>query len=99
MRKEVLKTINRVYHSGLTSTSGGNISCCDEDGNIFITPSGKDKGTLVESDIAKVLPDGTQIGEYAPSMELPFHSNIYRLRKDIKAIVHAHAPAAVAYAI
>ncbi len=97
-REKVLETINRVYHSGLTSTSGGNISAIDQDGHIFITPSGKDKGTLVASDIAEVLPTGEKLGEYAPSMELPFHSNIYKLRPDIKGVVHAHAPAVVAYA-
>ena len=99
MRKDVLDTMNRVYHTGLTSTSGGNISAMDDEGNIFITPSGKDKGTLVEEDIVKVLSDGKKIGIYPPSIELPFHTNIYKLRKDIKAVVHAHAPAIVAYAI
>ncbi|MGN0771036.1 MAG: class II aldolase/adducin family protein [Christensenellales bacterium] len=98
MKQKVLDTMNRVYHSSLTSTSGGNISAIDDDGHIFITPSGKDKGTLEVNDIAEVLPDGTRIGQYAPSMELPFHSNIYKMRADVKAVVHAHAPAVVAYA-
>ena len=98
MKQKVLDTMNRVYHSALTSTSGGNISAIDQDGHIFITPSSKDKGTLAVDDIAEVLPDGTRIGQYPPSMELPFHSNIYKMRSDLKAVVHAHAPAVVAYA-
>ena len=44
----VLETINRVYYNGLTTTSGGNISCMDNEGTIYITPSGVDKGTLKE---------------------------------------------------
>lgn len=97
-KEQVLLAMNRVYSNALTTTSGGNISAIDERGHIFITPSGIDKGTLTIDDIVEVLPDGTCIGRHYPSMELPFHSNIYRECNDVKAIVHAHAPAAVAYA-
>lgn len=95
---EVLNTMNRVYAHALTTTSGGNVSAVDDEENVWITPSGIDKGTLTPPDIAKVLPDGSWEGRYAPSMEIPFHAGIYRLRKDIRGIVHAHAPAVVAYA-
>lgn len=98
IKQQVLTAMERVYSNALTTTSGGNISAIDERGHIFITPSSIDKGTLTLDDIVEVLPDGTCIGKHKPSMELPFHSNIYKSCKDIKAIVHAHAPAAVAYA-
>ncbi len=98
VKEQVLEAMRRVYSNALTTTSGGNISAMDERGHIFITPSGIDKGTLTIDDIVEVLPDGTKIGRHAPSMELPFHSNIYKACPDIKAVVHAHAPAAVAYA-
>lgn len=98
VKEQVLTAMDRVYSNALTTTSGGNISAIDKDGHIFITPSGIDKGTLTIDDIVEVCPDGKRIGRHVPSMELPFHSNIYRECKDIKAIVHAHAPAAVAYA-
>lgn len=97
-RETVKRTIDRVYRMGLTTTSGGNISMMDGDGAIYITPSGIDKGTLKTDDLSKVLPNGKRVGKYAPSMELPFHGNIYRIRADIRGIVHAHAPAVVAYA-
>lgn len=98
VRLSVLETMNRVYAHALTTTSGGNISGVDEEGNVWITPSGIDKGTLEPEDIAKVYQDGSWEGRHAPSMEIPFHSGIYRLRPDIRGIVHAHAPAVVAYA-
>ena len=94
----VLETINRVYYNGLTTTSGGNISCMDSNGTIYITPSGVDKGSLKDEDIMTVKKDGTIEGKHTPSMELPFHSNIYKCRGDIRAVVHAHAPSVVAYA-
>ncbi|MDD2619020.1 MAG: class II aldolase/adducin family protein, partial [Bacteroidales bacterium] len=43
--------ISRIYHSGMTTTSGGNISIRDENGDIWVTPSGIDKGTLNPRDI------------------------------------------------
>ena len=49
--EQIVLLINRVYQKGLTTTSGGNLSIRDSEGNIWITPSGKDKGTLVPSDI------------------------------------------------
>lgn len=98
LREQVAEAMSRVYHRGLTTTSGGNISATDGEGRIFITPSGIDKGTLTAEAISEMRPDGTQTGKYAPSMELPFHSNIYRTCKDVRAIVHAHSPAIVAYA-
>lgn len=98
-RIAVWETINRVYKNGLTSTSGGNISAMSDDGTVFITPSGKDKGTLLPEDIAEVRPNGEIIGKFVPSIELPFHKKMYALRPDVKGIVHAHAPAAVAYAL
>lgn len=98
VRLSVLETMNRVYARALTTTSGGNVSGVDEAGNVWITPSGIDKGTLEPEDIAKVYSDGSWEGRHAPSMEIPFHSGIYRLRPDVRGIVHAHAPAVVAYA-
>lgn len=98
LKEQVAEAMQRVYASGLTTTSGGNISACDEEGVVFITPSGIDKGSLTPDDIAVVAPGKKVSGKYAPSMELPFHGDVYRACKDVKAIVHAHSPAIVAYA-
>lgn len=91
-RKFVLANINRVYKNGLTTTSGGNLSVRDKDDNIYITPSGKDKGTLELEDICKVTAKGDIEGAYKPSMELPFHSKIYKIRPNINAVMHVHSP-------
>ncbi|MEG1508920.1 MAG: class II aldolase/adducin family protein [Clostridia bacterium] len=95
----VIKYINKVYKNGLTTTSGGNLSVKDAEGNIYITPSGKDKGTLVAEDICKVTPTGEVIGKFAPSIELPFHSLIYKLRPEINAVLHVHSPKIVSYTL
>lgn len=55
--EQISVIIGRIYRSGMTTTSGGNISIRDADGNIWITPSGIDKGALTARDIVCVKPD------------------------------------------
>lgn len=98
-RDQITMIIDKVYRSGLTTTSGGNISIIDESGDIWVTPSAIDKGSLRASDIVCVKKDGTITGRHKPSSEYPFHKAIYEARPDIKAVVHAHPPALVSFSI
>lgn len=91
--------MKRIYDRGLTTTSGGNLSIRDDAGNIWITPAGTDKGELAPEDIVCVHPDGSYTGKYKPSSELPFHSMIYHVRPDLKAVLHAHPVAPMAFSI
>lgn len=97
--EQIVLLINRVYQKGLTTTSGGNLSILDSEGNVWITPSGIDKGSLTPDDICKVLPDGTIIGKHKPSVELPIHKLVYKTRADVRAVLHAHPPAMVSYSL
>jgi L-fuculose-phosphate aldolase len=83
----------------MTTTSGGNLSIHDDNGDIWITPAGIDKGTLRREDMICVHPDGSKAGPHRPSSELPFHQEIYRTRPDIRGIVHAHPVALVAFSL
>ena len=96
---QLVMFMQRIYDKGLTTTSGGNLSILDDDGNIWITPAGVDKGTLSRHDIICVKPDGTQVGPHRPSSELPFHAAVYKMRPDLKAVLHAHPPALVSFSI
>jgi len=97
--QQIVLVIGRIYNRGLTTTSGGNISIIDDDGDIWITPAGVDKGSLRPSDIMCIKKDGSVIGKHKPSSEFPFHKAIYDMRPDIKAIIHAHPPALVSFSI
>jgi len=98
-RDQITLVMQRIYERVLTTTSGGNLSILDDEGNIWITPTGVDKGLMKPSDIVCVKKDGTIIGNHRPSSEYPFHLAIYNERPDIKAIVHAHPPGMVAFSI
>ncbi len=98
-KDQITEIIKRIYQAGMTTTSGGNISIKDVDGNIWVTPSAVDKGSLTRKDIICVKPSGEVIGLHKPSSEFPFHKAIYEIRPDIKAIIHAHPPALVSFSI
>jgi len=98
-RDQIVLIIKRIYERGLTTTSGGNISITDDNGDIWITPTAIDKGSLRPSDIVCIKVDGTIKGRHRPSSEFPFHQAIYKIRPDIKAIIHAHPPALVSFSI
>jgi L-fuculose-phosphate aldolase len=98
-RDELLRTMDRIYRYRMTTTSGGNLSIRDANGDIWITPSRVDKGGLRREDIVCVHRDGAAEGLHPPSSEFPFHQAIYEARPDLGAIVHAHPVALVAFSI
>ena len=98
-RDEITRVMHRIYSYQMTTTSGGNLSIRDDDGDIWISPARVDKGNLTRDDIVCVRSDGSTSGLHPPSSELPFHQAIYDARDDIRAIVHAHPVALVAFSI
>ena len=97
--EQLVAIMRRIYDRDMTTLSGGNLSIRDEEGTIWITPAGMDKGHLTPADIIRVAPDGGVHGPHRPSSELPFHRRIYAARPDLRAVVHAHAPALVTFSI
>ena len=98
-RDAIMRTMERIYRYRMTTTSGGNLSVRDDDGSIWITPARVDKGSLRRDDVVCVRPDGSVEGPHPPSSEFPFHRAIYTSRPDLRAIVHAHPVALVAFSI
>ena len=94
-----MQMMDRIYRYRMTTTSGGNLSIRESNGDIWVTPSRVDKGSLRRDDIVCVRNDGKVEGLHPPSSELPFHQAIYAVRPDLGAIVHAHPVALVAFSI
>ncbi len=97
--ERLVQAMARIYQYRMTTTSGGNLSIREDDGSIWITPARVDKGALRAEDIVRVFADGRSEGRHKPSSEFPFHQQIYAQRPDLKAIVHAHPVALVAFSI
>lgn len=90
-REETAATMRRLYERGLTTCSGGNVSLRIEDNIVAITPSSTDKAYIQPGDIAVVdLAGNILSGSKKTSIETAMHLSVYRARKDIRALVHAH---------
>lgn len=96
---QLVMMMDRIYSYGMTTTSGGNLSIKDENGDVWITPGSIDKGNLTRKDMVCIHPDGSMEGIHKPSSEYPFHLKLYEVRSDVKAVLHAHSPALVAFSI
>jgi L-fuculose-phosphate aldolase len=85
----------RHYHAALS----GNISTRISEDCILCTRHGADKGDLSIDDIIVCSMDGTKVaGNGNPTSEFAMHRMAYRERPDIRAVIHAHPPAATAFA-
>jgi len=97
LKRDLAHTIRRLYERGLVSGVGGNASVLlPSRKQMLITPAGYFKGGVAEGDILRVSLDGRAQGKGKPSSELPTHLTVYRVRKDVGAVVHGHPPTAVA---
>jgi L-fuculose-phosphate aldolase len=96
---EILQAMERIYRYRMTTTSGGNLSICQPDGDVWITPARVDKGGLAREDIVCVRAAGDVDGIRVPSSELPIHRQIRERRPELRGIVHAHPVALVAFSL
>jgi L-fuculose-phosphate aldolase len=97
-RKEVSRFMRRLYEHGLTSTSGGNISFRISDDIILLTPSATDKGRMKWKEVGIMTILGENLTpSLKPSIESEMHLSVYRKKKEVKAIVHAHPVFASAF--
>lgn len=95
---EVFRLLNEI---NLTFGFSGNISVrAPEDGLFIITPSGLKKARLNPEDMVIVDFQGNIAeGVRKPSVETRMHLEIYRNRKDVKAIIHAHPVYSTVFAV
>jgi L-fuculose-phosphate aldolase len=98
-RDQIAEIMDRIYRYGMTTTSGGNLSIRDDNGDIWITPGGTDKGVMTPSEVVH-MHEGKAVGTVLkPSSEHPFHRAVYEARSDVGAVLHAHPPALVAFSV
>jgi L-fuculose-phosphate aldolase len=109
--REISKVSNYLYDKGLVPGKSGNISCkFSENGvtKVAITPSGVSLKSVTPEEIVIVDMNGNKIEENngdnrkipirKPSSEVFMHLNIYKIRDDVKSIVHTHSPIATGFA-
>ncbi|HXY04613.1 MAG TPA: class II aldolase/adducin family protein [Terriglobales bacterium] len=98
-RREIV-SFGRMLHSrGFVAATDGNLSVRLNKRHILATPTAMSKGSLRGSDLVTVDMDGDLIaGSRHVSSEIAMHLLIYKLRPEIRGIVHAHPPTATGFA-
>lgn len=99
LKQEIVKAGKRLADKGLSPGFSGNISTrCGR--YFWVTPSGFALDDFCEEDLVLVDENFRVIdGKNKPSSETKMHLEIYKIRPDIGAIVHCHAPKASAFAV
>ena len=93
LRLEIIKICRKLESKGLIAASDGNVSCRAGRDCMLITPTGVSKGDIEPEEIAKASMRGELLeGPIRPSSEILMHVQVYRMRPDVLAVVHAHPP-------
>ena len=96
IKAEIIKYSKMLNSRKLSALRSGNISARYKEG-FLITPSGKKYSSLKTRDIVFVSLEGKfDKKKGIPSSEWQFHQDIYKNKKEAKAIVHAHSTNATA---
>lgn len=96
----LIATAKRCFDLRLQTNAGGNLSVrLDSADAIVIKPSGVGFNECTRESLQVVHLDGTiEPSPHKPSKDLGFHLDLYRIRGDIRAVVHCHSPWATGYA-
>lgn len=98
-KNAILEAGRRLYLRAYVAANDGNISARMEDGTVWATPTGVSKGFMTEQMLVHLAPDGAVLeGTWKVSSEIAMHLAIYRENPDLAGVVHAHCPAATAFA-
>ncbi len=99
-RHEIAAICRQLYNKGLLAGADGNISVKCGDGTIVATPRGAHKGFIEPEQLVVTDSSGTVIeGPGEVSTEFPMHLAIYQADPECMAIVHTHAPCALALSL
>jgi L-fuculose-phosphate aldolase len=103
LKEQVVFVAKESDRMGMCKHKSGNFSILDpETGYVVITPSGVAREVLTIEHVCVLDLDANVIEmktEAKPSSEALMHLEVYKVRKDVKAIVHTHALYSTAFAV
>lgn len=99
-KQTILEIGRRMYAKNFVASNDGNISCKVSETTLWCTPTGVSKGFMTDDMLVLMDTDGNVLrGNRKPSSEIKMHLRVYKENPGVKAVVHAHPPAATSYAI
>ena len=98
-RDEIVRYGRMLHERCFVAAMDGNLSVRLDDDRILVTPTCLSKGSMRPADMVIVDLEGQRVaGRRNVTSEVGMHLLIYRMRPDVKAIVHAHPPTATGFA-
>ena len=98
-REEIVRLGRLLHQKDYVAATDGNLTVRLDTDRVLATPTGMSKGMMDPDDMVVVDLQGRKIaGHRAVSSEIRMHLLVYRLRPDIRGVVHAHPVTATAYA-
>lgn len=99
LREDVVRVGRLMFDKGWVAANDGNITIRLEDGRILATPTGVCKGMMQPDDLIVCDLEGAKLcGERERTSEMAMHLTVYRMRPDVKSVLHAHPPVATGFA-
>ena len=99
LRREIVRIGAMLHHCGFIAATDGNLSVRLDHDRVLVTPTGMSKGMMTPADLVIVDMHGDKIkGRRQATSEIGMHLLIYKMRPDIRSIVHAHPPTATGFA-
>ena len=100
--RALCEVVDELYAGGLITATGGNVTTRVTAGadELWITPSQSFKGKLDLSQLVRIDLDGDPVasGTRSPSSERLMHVVVYRVKPEVEAVIHCHAPNATVLA-
>jgi len=99
LRQDIVEVGRLVFQKGWIAANDGNISIRLDESRVLCTPTGVCKGMMHPDDLIICDLEGNKlIGRKERTSEIMMHLTIYKLRPDVRAVVHAHPPVATGFA-
>jgi len=99
LRDDIVRIGQLVYQKGWVAANDGNISVRLDSERLLCTPTGVSKGMMSPDDLIIVDMKGNKIeGKKERTSEIMMHLTVYKMRPDIRAVVHAHPPVSTGFA-
>src|SRR5579862_2586742 len=99
LREQICQVGRIMYDKGWIAANDGNITIRLDEHRLLATPTGMSKGMMRTQDLIVCDLDGGKLcGERECTSEMAMHLTIYRLRADVRSVVHAHPPVATGFA-
>jgi len=98
-RRDIVRFGEMLHSLGFIAATDGNLSVRLDENRILVTPTGMSKGMMTPSDLVVVDMNGRKLkGKRQVTSEIGMHLLIYRMRPDVRGIVHAHPRPATGFA-